>query len=84
MQREPAIILNDEVRIKIRKSSRRKVIKAIDECGVDVIHKLCQRIWIIWQWPEDWADSVFINLHKEDRRTYSFNITRQQDPSQNN
>ena len=30
--------------------------------GVKVLHSICQQIWKIQQWPQDWKMSVFILL----------------------
>ena len=33
--------------------------------GVDFFYYICNHIWNTGQWPEDWAHSVFIPLHKK-------------------
>ena len=31
-----------------------------------VLHSVCQQIWKIQQWPQDWKRSVFIPIPKKD------------------
>ena len=33
--------------------------------AVKVLHSLCQQIWKIQQWPQDWKRSVFIPIPKK-------------------
>ena len=33
--------------------------------AVKVLHSICQQIWKIHQWPQDWKRSVFIPLSKK-------------------
>ena len=33
---------------------------------VKVLHSICQQIWKIQQWPQDWQKSVFIPIPKKD------------------
>ena len=30
-----------------------------------MLHSICQQIWKIWQWPQDWKRSVFILIPKK-------------------
>ena len=34
--------------------------------AVKVLHSICQQIWKIQQWPQDWKRSVFISVPKKD------------------
>ena len=33
---------------------------------IKVLHSICQQIWKIQQWPQDWKRSVFIPIPKKD------------------
>ena len=33
--------------------------------AVKVLHSICQQIWKIQQWPQDWKRSVFIAIPKK-------------------
>ena len=33
--------------------------------AVKVLHSICQQIWKIQQWPQDWTRSVFIPIPKK-------------------
>ena len=33
--------------------------------AVKVLHSICQQIWKIQQWPQDWKSSVFISISKK-------------------
>ena len=33
--------------------------------AVKVLHSICQQIWKIQQWPQDWKKSVFISIPKK-------------------
>ena len=33
--------------------------------AVKVLHLICQQIWKIQQWPQDWKRSVFISIPKK-------------------
>ena len=34
--------------------------------AVKVLHSICQQIWKIQQWPQDWKRSLFIPIPKKD------------------
>ena len=34
--------------------------------AVKVLHSICQQIWKIQQWPEDWKRSVFIHSNPKE------------------
>ena len=38
-----------------------------------VLHSICQQIWKIQQWPQDWQRSVFIPVPKKDNAKESSN-----------
>ena len=40
---------------------------------VKVLHSICQQIWKIQQWPQDWKRSVFIPIPKKDNAKESSN-----------
>ena len=41
------------------------MIKASEDEGVEVYHKLCTKIWKSEQWPLDWKRAIFITLPKK-------------------
>ena len=43
-----------------------ELFKIINDDAVQVLHSICQQIWKIQQWPQDWQRSVFIPIPKED------------------
>ena len=40
-----------------------ELFKLLKEDDVKVLHSICQQIWKIQQWPEDWKRSVFIPMN---------------------
>ena len=34
--------------------------------AVKVLHSICQQIWKMQQWPQDWKRSIFIPIPKKD------------------
>ena len=34
--------------------------------ALKVLHLICQKIWKIQQWPQDWKRSIFIPIPKKD------------------
>ena len=36
--------------------------------AVKVLHSICQQIWKIQQWPQDWKRSVFIHSNPKERQ----------------
>ena len=37
-----------------------KLFEILKDDAVKVLHSICQQIWKIQQWPQDWKTSVFI------------------------
>ena len=37
-----------------------------DNSAMKVLHSICQQIWKMQQWPQDWKRSVFIPIPKKD------------------
>ena len=42
-----------------------ELLKESDEEGVEIIHRLCNKIWIRKEWPADWKKAVFLPLPKK-------------------
>ena len=40
------------------------LLQILKDDAVKVLHSLCQQIWKIQQWPQDWIRSVFIPIPK--------------------
>ena len=38
----------------------------LEDDAMKVLHSICQQIWKIQQWPQDWKRSVFIPIPKKD------------------
>ena len=43
-----------------------ELFKILKDDAVKLLHSICQPIWKIWQWPQDWKRSVFIPVSKKD------------------
>ena len=43
-----------------------ELFQTLKDDAVKVLHSICQKIWKIQQWPEDWKRSVFIPIPKKD------------------
>ena len=41
------------------------LLQILKDDAVKVLHSLCQQIWKIQQWPQDWKRSVFIPVPKK-------------------
>ena len=41
------------------------LFKILKDDAVKVLHSICQKIWKIQQWPQDWKRSVFIPIPKK-------------------
>ena len=42
-----------------------ELFQILKDGAVKVLHSLCQKIWKIQQWPQDWKRSVFIPIPKK-------------------
>ena len=42
-----------------------ELFQILKDDAVEVLHSICQQIWITQQWPEDWKRSVFISIPKK-------------------
>ena len=42
-----------------------ELFKILKDDAVKVLHSICQQIWKIQQWPQDWKGSVFIPILKK-------------------
>ena len=42
-----------------------ELFQILKDDAVKMLHSICQQIWKIWQWPQDWKRSVFILIPKK-------------------
>ena len=42
-----------------------ELFQILKDDAVNVLHSICQQIWKIQQWPQDWKRSVFIPIPKK-------------------
>ena len=42
-----------------------ELFKILKGDAVQMLHSICQRIWKIQQWPQDWKSSIFIPIQKK-------------------
>ena len=42
-----------------------ELFQILKDDAVKVLHSICQQIWKIQQWPQDWKSSVFIPIAKK-------------------
>ena len=42
-----------------------ELFQILKDDAVKVLHSICQQIWQIQQWPQDWKRSVFIPISKK-------------------
>ena len=42
-----------------------KLFQILKDDALNVLHSICQQIWKIQQWPQDWKISVFIPIPKK-------------------
>ena len=42
-----------------------ELFQILKDDAVKVLHSMCQQIWKIQQWPQDWKSSVFISIPKK-------------------
>ena len=43
-----------------------ELFQILKDDAVKVLHSICQPIWKIQQWPQDWKISIFIAIPKKD------------------
>ena len=48
-----------------------ELFQALKDDAVKVQHSICQQIWKIQQWPQDWKRSVFIPIPKSNDKECS-------------
>ena len=42
-----------------------ELFQILKDDAVKVLHSMCQQIWKIQQWPQDWKRSIFIPIPKK-------------------
>ena len=42
-----------------------ELFQILKDDAMEVLHSICQKIWKIQQWPQDWKRSVFIPIPKK-------------------
>ena len=42
-----------------------ELFQILKDGAVKVLHSICQQIWKIQQWPQDWKSSIFIPIPKK-------------------
>ena len=42
-----------------------EIFQILKDDAVKVLHSICQQIWKIQQWPQDWKRSVFIPIQRK-------------------
>ena len=42
-----------------------ELFQSLKDDGVKVLHSICQQIWKLQQWLQDWKKSVFIPILKK-------------------
>ena len=42
-----------------------ELFQILKDDAVKVLHSICQQIWKMWQWPQDWKRAVFIPIPKK-------------------
>ena len=42
-----------------------ELFQILKDDAVKVLHSICQQIWRIQQWPQDWKRSVFLPIPKK-------------------
>ena len=50
-----------------------ELFQILKDDAVKVLHSICQQIWTIQQWPQDWKRSVFIPIPKKGNAKESSN-----------
>ena len=52
-----------------------ELFQILKDDAVKVLHSICQQIWKIQQWPQDWKRSVFIPIPKKGNAFLPHNCT---------
>ena len=58
------------------------LFQILKDDAVKVLHSICQQIWKIQQWPQDWKRSVFIPVPKKGNANCTY-LTGYQSNAQN-
>ena len=53
-----------------------ELFQTLKDDAVKVLHSICQQIWNIQQWPQDWKRSVFIPIPKKGNAKKAQNTTQ--------
>ena len=53
-----------------------ELFQILKDDAVQVLHSICQQIWNIQQWPQDWKRSVFISIPKKSNAKNAQTITQ--------
>ena len=51
-----------------------KLFQILKDAAVKVLHSICQQIWKVQQWPQDWKRSVFIPIPKKGNAKRAFKL----------
>ena len=49
-----------------------ELFQILKDDAVEMLHSICQQIWKIQQWPQDWKRSVFIPMPKKGNAKVQF------------
>ena len=41
-----------------------ELFQTLKDDAVRVLHSICQQIWKIYQWPQNWKKSIFIPIQR--------------------
>ena len=76
-------IMEKEVELAIKNLKRRKapeednitaeMIKAGEDCSVEMLHRLCNQIYYTKECPKEWDKAIVVPLHKKGYRTVCSN-----------
>ena len=51
-----------------------ELFKILKDDAVKVLHSICQQMWKMQQWPQDWKRSVFIPIPKKGNTKKMFKL----------
>ena len=54
-----------ENKLSVGDGTPAELFQTLKDDAVKVLHSICQQIWKIHQWPQDWKCSVFISIPKK-------------------